>query len=447
MMYIYMNFSQMTRQKILQELKNIGFTDPTIRKTIVRVFSGLGDSEKIQFHQLDPIVMRSLEQKKNEIFNILMHPDSEIRKFFMENIGLSDDLIKAVNECFGTREYFEIGQVFDDLVHFCSSMYPNLNPVVYRLNPSKSLLSNYSGQQNAHLKIGLEDFWDDDFSIIQKAYESDEEFRFHFLEVTSDVDHYKAVGAIKIKTPNDTYLITFYPKEDADGEMIQNEIMRIKKLFSVYVLSQTLKDKIIIIQKSYIDSLTWLYNKNYLEALKQTKQRYGVISIDLSNFKSINDLYGHDKWNEVLQRVGQLLKDSVKTKDKVFHISGDEFLILANDVREKDLEVIKLRINDELEHLKFHFSRFWSQEVDEVTIGAKIGVAFHKDLEQAIKAAEINMYEEQTSESILYRIKKELEGLDSEEYFAFVISLLVELSPDQKKEVLELLNTQLSSKN
>lgn len=91
------------------------------------------------------------------------------------------------------------------------------------------------------------------------------------------------------------------------------------------------------------DALTGLPNRESFEqgldhGLIQAK-RHGwglaVLFIDLNNFKSINDLYGHDLGDQVLQMVANRLKSSVRGEDLVSRWGGDEFVCLLFEVKEE----------------------------------------------------------------------------------------------------------------
>lgn len=83
------------------------------------------------------------------------------------------------------------------------------------------------------------------------------------------------------------------------------------------------------------DSLTGLYNHSttieLLEQLLQQSQRYAfpvaAIMVDLDNFKQLNDTYGHQAGDQVLEAVSHALLDSVRGADVVGRYGGEEFLI------------------------------------------------------------------------------------------------------------------------
>jgi len=84
------------------------------------------------------------------------------------------------------------------------------------------------------------------------------------------------------------------------------------------------------------DELTGLLNRRqalsklyeYVAVARRYQQRFSCAAIDVDNFKEINDEYGHIKGDEVLQRIGAVLCESVRSMDVVCRVGGDEFLVI-----------------------------------------------------------------------------------------------------------------------
>ena len=97
------------------------------------------------------------------------------------------------------------------------------------------------------------------------------------------------------------------------------------------------------------DNLTKLPNRfacaELINDLVQKKERFAVVSVDINNFKSINDTMGHETGNEVLRRISDRWKelaDSWKsgTVDFVGRYGGDEYLIVIRNF-ETEEDIIK----------------------------------------------------------------------------------------------------------
>ncbi|MEN8256658.1 MAG: sensor domain-containing diguanylate cyclase [Thermodesulfobacteriota bacterium] len=114
-----------------------------------------------------------------------------------------------------------------------------------------------------------------------------------------------------------------------------------------------------------LDKLTQLANRNYiekeLEGRLQEKKRFeisfGILFIDIDNFKIFNDTYGHDVGDNVLKFVSQTFIKSSRPFDLYGRWGGEEFIGIIRNIQDKDLLHLgnKLRIlvqNSYLHHGK-----------------------------------------------------------------------------------------------
>lgn len=88
------------------------------------------------------------------------------------------------------------------------------------------------------------------------------------------------------------------------------------------------------------DSLTGLANRELLyDRLEQSMGQanlsgevFALCYLDLDGFKAVNDRYGHRYGDELLVRVAQILRESVRASDSVARVGGDEFLVLMRQL-------------------------------------------------------------------------------------------------------------------
>lgn len=98
-------------------------------------------------------------------------------------------------------------------------------------------------------------------------------------------------------------------------------------------------DQIIASEKKvYTDSLTSVYNRKYFDdrmfcidkGFNHTNKTI-FLMVDIKNFKSINDNYGHVTGDLVLQKTASIIKSNILPNDFVIRFGGDEFLIIINN--------------------------------------------------------------------------------------------------------------------
>lgn len=95
---------------------------------------------------------------------------------------------------------------------------------------------------------------------------------------------------------------------------------------------------------AHYDHLTGLANRLYFEtefprAVAQAtaqQQTLALLFIDLDNFKTVNDRWGHDAGDEVLQIVAKRMLSQLRQSDMVFRLGGDEFAVLLTDIAQLD---------------------------------------------------------------------------------------------------------------
>jgi two-component system cell cycle response regulator len=150
---------------------------------------------------------------------------------------------------------------------------------------------------------------------------------------------------------------------------------------------------------SMIDDLTQLYNSRhfYVQLKSETERsnRYGqpltLLLLDLDNFKAFNDAYGHVEGDQVLRRLGQVVKRCLRETDSAYRYGGEEFTILLPMTTSADGVVTAERIRTEFK--KKTFSPAPGQDVH-VTVST--GLAQYKpqeDMKAFVQRVDHLMYQ------------------------------------------------------
>jgi diguanylate cyclase len=147
------------------------------------------------------------------------------------------------------------------------------------------------------------------------------------------------------------------------------------------------------------DTLTRLLTRRFLPAvmhremhIAQTrKTSFAMLLLDLDHFKRVNDEYGHDTGDMVLQQSANLLTSCVRNGDFVFRYGGEELLVLMVEVSKDSAMRLAENIRHQFEVTGLNIGQ---GRVARVTVS--IGVAVysgHPDHQHLIKQADDAMYE------------------------------------------------------
>lgn len=89
----------------------------------------------------------------------------------------------------------------------------------------------------------------------------------------------------------------------------------------------------------YTDPLTGVYNRAYYEKVeKNVNTPAGIAVIDIDDFKLCNDIYGHKAGDVALQTVTQIIRNNIRSNDKIIRIGGDEILLILDGIQEENFE-------------------------------------------------------------------------------------------------------------
>jgi len=159
-------------------------------------------------------------------------------------------------------------------------------------------------------------------------------------------------------------------------------------------------------QMAYKDSLTGIYNRAYLYNPKwQDKfadaEVFGLIFLDIDNFKNINDNYGHTFGDLLLIEVSQRLQSCITEKSVFSRFGGDEFVIVVPDHKDETLinETVKSIMDAFKMPVKLENRSFFVT----VSMGISVSARTNYDFDMTLKAADIAMYQTKENGKNNYR--------------------------------------------
>jgi len=115
--------------------------------------------------------------------------------------------------------------------------------------------------------------------------------------------------------------------------------------------------------KAIHDPLTKVYNRSYfneafekeLYECSRSARTIGIIFSDIDHFKKINDTYGHQFGDLVLQRVAKIASESTRRSDVFCRYGGEEFVILVNNPSENGIRELAERLRGLIENEVIEF--------------------------------------------------------------------------------------------
>jgi len=133
------------------------------------------------------------------------------------------------------------------------------------------------------------------------------------------------------------------------------------------------------VEMAITDSLTGLFNRRYMEKhlhmLVEESLNSGtnlsLLILDIDNFKIVNDTYGHDAGDMVLEQFATRLRRNVRGVDLVCRLGGEEFVVVMPETFMKNGFIVAERLRQAISSKPFNIGR--TQDAIEIT--ASVGVA------------------------------------------------------------------------
>lgn len=146
------------------------------------------------------------------------------------------------------------------------------------------------------------------------------------------------------------------------------------------------------------DQLTNIYNRSYInyqvDALineyELFSNSFGVVFVDIDNFKYINDTYGHKVGDDILKLISRTIKSNIRDEDLFGRYGGEEFLLVFKLANKEELLMISEKIRLLVEKSSIIYNN------DSISVTISLGASMYREgdtKEELIDRADQAMYE------------------------------------------------------
>jgi len=153
--------------------------------------------------------------------------------------------------------------------------------------------------------------------------------------------------------------------------------------------------------KTFVDEVTGVYNYRYLdrrlaEETERTRRHGGltaVLYMDLDGFKQVNDQFGHQVGNIVLEQLATTMSRKMRSCDVFGRIGGDEFLAILPQTDRREAYVLAERLRETVENYALAVEKGRIVDFVRVSVGVAAFPVNGENMDNVITAADNAVYE------------------------------------------------------
>lgn len=245
--------------------------------------------------------------------------------------------------------------------------------------------------------------------IFSGSYESDYKFLFLFIIITATIQCGMKQGIIVSFVCSFLILaidIIFIPyTHNHVNQYFQNDLI----MSGIFILTAWPLGFYVKTESEHIeqlqamvneDGLTGVYNHRFFRDILRDiikfselqKKSVSMLFIDIDYFKYYNDLYGHQKGDEILKSIGAILKKNARRNDVVARYGGEEFAIILPDTAENEAILIAEKIRTEIEETYFEGEENQPNGKITVSMGVSVYPEKAKNDIELIKSSDDALY-------------------------------------------------------
>ncbi len=212
----------------------------------------------------------------------------------------------------------------------------------------------------------------------------------------------KAKGGLLVEFPTAIFVLPMVAGITVQSLFYGVSVIWVSISVSIVGMISSMKNELI-----YIDQLTGIYNRYYLEKiraamLRDSSLQYTGIMIDLNDFKGINDTYGHKFGDKALVDTAAIISKAVGSYGSVIRYAGDEFVVVLTVYDPHT-------INTLLDRITSGFVEFNQQTSEPYKLSASLGYHIFtqkgQEIDEFINIIDAKMYE---NKNRYHEIKKHI---------------------------------------
>ena len=246
------------------------------------------------------------------------------------------------------------------------------------------------------------------FSIILTgAYSSNYKFLFLFIIISATIESGMVIGLIISSLSSIIILsidLIFAPNSTSNIYFESDLVLACAFVIIAWTIGyyvKTEKEHIASLSNMVnIDGLTGLYNHRYfydslsekIEESNKNKLPLSLLFIDIDYFKYYNDFNGHQKGDEVLKIMGEILMKFAREKDTVSRYGGEEFAIILPETTEEEAIEFAEKLRYEIQEQSFHGQEYLPNENLTISLGVSVYPEKAKTEVELIKYADEALY-------------------------------------------------------
>jgi len=283
-------------------------------------------------------------QSTKELIEQIKHNDETTRKFF--------EIEKRILSILNYKDLFEV--LLDEIKKKFSMPYVWISLIdksevmsfIEHLESSEILIKNMNiVDKNTFLKlVGIKTtplLINDNLKAFSKLIPRQDKYAIRSIAISPISFEGEIIGSL-----NQAHISPGHFQPGLDTSSLEQLAVKVSFCLSNVTAHEKLKFL------AYTDPLTGLLNRRAMEnALKREfsrEKRYqrtlSVVFIDLDDFKSVNDIYGHDRGDELLKYVANQLFNISRDTDVVARFAGDEFIFILPETSAASTKTLMNRL-------------------------------------------------------------------------------------------------------